>query len=68
MAEVLEILDDGHWHLISEVQTGTNLNASQSKEIIEFLKAYEFVAVDEKKNRVKLKEAVRKFLTQEVTS
>jgi len=68
MAEVLEILDDGRWHRISDVQTGTNLNASQSKEIIEFLKAYEFVAVDEKKNRVKLKEAVRKFLAQEVTS
>ena len=68
MAEVLEILDDGRWHLISDVQTGTNLNASQSKEIIEFLNAYEFVAVDEKKNRVKLKEAVRKFLAQEVTS
>jgi predicted transcriptional regulator len=68
MAEVLEILDDGHWHLMSDVQTETNLNASQSKEIIEFLKAYEFVTVDQKKNRVKLKEAVRKFLTQEVTS
>ena len=68
MAEVLEILDDGRWHLISDVQTGTNLNASQSKEIIEFLNAYEFVAVDEKKNRVKLKEAVREFLAQEVTS
>jgi predicted transcriptional regulator len=68
MAEVLEILDDGHWHLISEVQTETNLNASQSKKIIEFLKAYEFVTVDHKKSRVKLKESVRKFLTQEVTS
>ena len=68
MAEVIEILDDGRWHLISDVQTGTNLNASQSKEIIEFLNAYEFVAVDEKKNRVKLKEAVREFLAQEVTS
>jgi hypothetical protein len=68
MAEVLEILDDGRWHLIRDVQTGTKLNASQSKEIIEFLKTYEFVAVDEKKNRVKLKEAVRKFLAQGVTS
>jgi predicted transcriptional regulator len=51
MAEVLEILDDGHWHLISELQTETNLNASQSKKIIEFLKAYEFVTVDQKKSR-----------------
>jgi len=68
MAEILEILDDGRWHLISDLQTGTNLNANQSKEIIEFLKAYEFVAVDQKKDRVKLKEAVRKFLAQEVTS
>jgi predicted transcriptional regulator len=68
MAEVLEILDDGHWHLIGELQNETNLDASQSKKIIEFLKAYEFVTVDQKKSRVKLKESVRKFLTQEVTS
>lgn len=68
MAEVLEILDDGRWHLISDIRTGTNLNASQSKEIIEFLRTYEFVVVDEKKNQVKLKEAVRKFLAQGVTS
>jgi predicted transcriptional regulator len=68
MAEVLEILDDGHWHLISELQTETSLNANQSKKIIEFLQAYEFVTFDQKKSRVKLKESVRKFLTQEVTS
>jgi len=68
MAQVLEILDDGHWHLISELETETSLNANQSKKIIEFLQAYEFVTFDQKKSRVKLKESVCKFLTQEVTS
>ena len=50
------MLNDGQWHLISDVEARMNLNASQSKEIIKFLKTYEFVAVDQK-NRVKLKEA-----------
>ena len=68
MAEVLEILDDGHWHQIDELQTETNLNMSQSEKLLEFLKEYEFVTVDQRKSRVKLKESVRKFLTQEVTS
>jgi predicted transcriptional regulator len=68
MAEVLEILNDGHWHSIDDIRAKTNLNAKQSKKIIEFLKAYEFVAVDQKQNRVKIKETVRKFLTQKVTS
>jgi Mn-dependent DtxR family transcriptional regulator len=67
MAEILEMLNDGRWHLISDVEARMNLSASQSKEIIEFLKTYEFVAVDER-NRVKLKEAVREFLAQEATS
>jgi predicted transcriptional regulator len=68
MAEILKMLNDGRWHLINDIEAGANLNASQSKEIIEFLKKYEFVAVDQKKNRVRLKEAVREFLTQEATS
>ena len=68
IAEVLEILHDGHWHQIDDIRVGTNLNAGQSKKIIEFLNAYEFVTVDQKKNRVKLKEAVRKFLTPKATS
>jgi hypothetical protein len=61
------MLNDGQWHLISDVEARMNLNASQSKEIMEFLKTYEFVVVDEK-NRVKLKRAVREFLAQGVTS
>jgi predicted transcriptional regulator len=68
MAEVLEILNDGHWHSADEIRTKTNLNAKQSKKIIEFLNTYEFVAVDREKNRVKIKETVRKFLTQKATS
>ena len=61
------MLNDGQWHLISDVEARMKLNASQSKEIIEFLKTYEFVAVDQK-NRVKLKEAMREFLAQGATS
>jgi predicted transcriptional regulator len=68
MAEVLEILNDGHWHSIDDIRAKTNLNAKQSKDVIEFLHTYEFVALDQKQNRVRIKETVRKFLTQKVTS
>jgi hypothetical protein len=65
---VLEILGDGEWHPIDEVRKEMGLNEDQVKRITKFLSEYEFVAVDNSKNRMKIKEAVRSFLLQPVTS
>jgi hypothetical protein len=65
---VLEILGDGEWHSIDEVREEMGLNEDQVKRITEFLSEYEFIAVDNSKNRMKIKEAVRSFLLQPVTS
>jgi len=44
------------------------LNENQFKRITEFLGEYEFIAVDNSKNKMKIKEAVRSFLLQPATS
>jgi predicted transcriptional regulator len=67
IAEVLEILNDGQWHSIDEIQSKAKLNENQSKKITDFLSEYDFITVDDDKRKVKLKESVRKFLAPKVT-
>jgi DNA-binding IclR family transcriptional regulator len=68
IAEILEILGDGEWHSIGEVQKEMRLNENQVKRITEFLSEYEFIAVDNSKSKMRIKEAVRSFLLQPATS
>jgi hypothetical protein len=50
------------------VQKEMGLNENQVKRITEFLSEYEFIAVDNSKSKMKIKEAVRSFLLQPATS
>ena len=68
IAGVLEILNDGKWHTLEEVQRKMNLNRNQIQHIAWFLKEYQFVIMDETKNKIRIEETVRKFLTQETTA
>jgi len=68
IAEILEILNDGQWHMMDEVKSKMKLSESQIKRITEFLCEYEFTAVDKTKRRLKLKDTVREFLSQTATS
>lgn len=65
---VLEMLSDGKWHMIEEVRRKMKLNKNQIRQIAGFLLQYEFVSVDETGKKVRIEEAVRKFLVQETTS
>jgi DNA-binding IclR family transcriptional regulator len=66
--EVLEKLSDGEWHSLEELRKKMNLSRNQIQQIAGFLKQYEFVTVDETEKRIKIEEAVRKFLVEEATS
>ena len=66
--EVLEMLSDGEWHSLEEIRKKMNLNRNQIQQIAGFLKQYEFVRVDETEKRMRIEEAVRKFLVEEATS
>lgn len=65
---MLEILGDGEWHTIDEVRKEMGLSKKQFKPITDFFSEYDFIAVDNSKKRIKVKEDVRSFLLQSATS
>lgn len=68
IAEVLEMLEDGKWHTLKEMQEKIKLSENKVQQIVEFLKEYGFVLMDEEKGWVKLDETVKEFLRQTATS
>jgi len=62
------MLNDGRWHALKEVQQKMELNENQIRQVIVFLTKYNFMIADETREKIKLKESVRKFLTQKATS
>jgi hypothetical protein len=67
IAEVLDILNDGQWHLTEEIRNRMKLTKGQVEQIADFLQKYDFVAIDEVNDKIKLNEEVRKFLRQTTT-
>jgi hypothetical protein len=65
--EILEILNDGQWHLLAEIKKRMKLTDSQIKQVADFLREYNFVTIDDVNSKVKINEDVRKFLSQSVT-
>jgi len=68
IAGVLELLSDGRWHALQTIRKRMKLNKTQSQQIVLFLEEYEFVTFDQTKTKIRIKDDVRKFLSEEVTS
>jgi len=68
IAEVLEMLEDGRWHTLKEIREKIKLSENKIQQIVEFLKGYGFVLMDEEKGWIKLDETVKEFLRQTATS
>ncbi|MGB9713929.1 MAG: helix-turn-helix domain-containing protein [Candidatus Bathyarchaeales archaeon] len=68
MAKILELLSDGKWHTLEEIQETTKLTKSSIIRVIQFLEEYGFVTSDEEERKIRLDGKVRKFLAQTVTS
>jgi len=68
IAGVLEMLSDGEWHTLRGIRRKMKLNQDQIQQIALFLEEYDFVAFDETQNKIRIEEAVRKFLAKEATS
>jgi predicted transcriptional regulator len=68
MGKILKLLSDGEWHTVDEIQERIRLTGSKVKRVIEFLKEYNLVIIDEGEHRIRLNDSVRKFLTQTVKS
>lgn len=68
ITELLEVLGDGEWHTLREVEQKTSLGTDQIQRLIEFLKEYGFITVDEMERRLRLDETVQELLMQTSTS
>jgi DNA-binding IclR family transcriptional regulator len=59
---VLELLGDGKWHEVEEVQRNLKLDGLEVQEILEFLSKYELAEVDSEKGKVRLNRDFQKLL------
>ena len=64
---ILEMLSDGKWHGIEEVQLRLELNERKMQEITTFLNKYDFVKIDKEHGKVKINRNFQKLLAQTVT-
>jgi DNA-binding IclR family transcriptional regulator len=63
---ILEILGDGKWHGIEELQKRLGMNELKVQEIASFLNKYDFVKIDKEHRKVKINRNFQKLLAQTV--
>jgi DNA-binding IclR family transcriptional regulator len=61
---ILEILSDGKWHGIEELQQRMELDDYKVQEFTAFLNKYNFVTIDEANKKVRINRGFQKFLDQ----
>lgn len=67
IASILEILGDGKWHRLLEIQQRIKTSRNNTKRIAEFLSEYEFIVIDQTREKIRLND-VAKFLSQTSTA
>jgi hypothetical protein len=61
---ILEILSDGKWHGLEELQRRMELDEHKLQEIATFLNKYNFAEIDDENRKVKINRGFQKFLAQ----
>jgi DNA-binding IclR family transcriptional regulator len=61
---ILEILSDGRWHGLEELQRRMELDEHKVQEIATFLNKYDFAEIDDENKKVKINKGFQKFLAQ----
>ncbi len=64
---ILEMLGDGKWHEIKELQLRLGLNEREVQEVTTFLNKYDFVKFNKEHGKVKANRNFQKLLAQTVT-
>ncbi|MEM3769747.1 MAG: hypothetical protein QXG76_00995 [Candidatus Bathyarchaeia archaeon] len=62
ITKILELLEDGDWHLLAEIRRKTRLSRRDLKKAIEFLAKYNFVVINERGERLRLSDVYLKTL------
>ena len=58
---ILQLLENGKWHHLTDLEQKTQLNRNKIKAITQFLAKYNFITLDEPKQKVKLDPPTKKF-------
>jgi hypothetical protein len=64
VSTLLDILGDGEWHGLAELQRRVGLVEHKMREIAAFLCRFDFAVVDEVNRRVKVNRDFREFLAR----
>ena len=59
---ILELLENGKWHYLKDIEKKTQLNNTNIKTITKFLAKYNFVKYDETEQKVKIDPPTKQFL------
>jgi hypothetical protein len=59
---ILRLLENGKWHYLKDIEKKTHLNSVKVENVTEFLAMYNFVKLDEAKQKVKLDPPMNRFL------
>jgi DNA-binding IclR family transcriptional regulator len=58
---IIQLLENGKWHNLSDIEQETQINRNKVEAITAFLANYNFVKLDEKRQKVKLDNPTTKF-------
>ena len=60
--DILKLLENGKWHDLKEIEKKTQLHDLDIMKITKFLAQYNFIKLDEGKQKVKLDPIMQNFL------
>ncbi len=63
ISAVLELLSDGAWHQITELEKKAGLNEVQLEQVVAFLREYDLAKVDAAAGEVRINENFRELMT-----
>jgi hypothetical protein len=59
---ILRLLENGKWHYLKDIEKITHLNSGKVENVTKFLAKYNFIKLDEAKQKVKLDPPTNRFL------
>ena len=59
---ILLLLENGKWHYLKDIEKKTQLDSTKVETVTKFLAKYNFVKLDEAKQKVKIDPPTNRFL------
>jgi hypothetical protein len=59
---ILRLLENGKWHPLKDIEKETHLDSVKVENVTKFLASYNFIELDETKQKVKLDPPTSRFL------